>query len=34
MTPIVMKKNLVKMLTSFHVVMLSSYLFQINKFHW
>ena len=34
MKQIVMKKNLVKMQTNFHVIMLSSSLFQISKYHW
>ena len=30
-----MKKNLVKRIkTNFHVIMLSSSLFQISKYHW
>ena len=33
MNLIVMKRNLVKMQTNFHVVKLSSSLFQISKFH-
>ena len=33
MKQILMKKNLVKIRTNFHVIMLSSSLFQINKYH-
>ena len=34
MKQIVMKKNLVKMQTNFHAIMLSSSLFQISRYHW
>ena len=33
MKRILMKKNLVKIRTNFYVIMLSSSLFQINKYH-
>ena len=34
MKQIVMKKNLVKIETNFHAIMLSSSLFQISKYYW
>ena len=34
MKRIVMKKNLVKIQTNFHAIMLSSSFFQINEYHW